>query len=476
VNWLWRNSVIRRKIGRVLWYRMLFGVTHLLTWYGTVLCRERSRGAVVHRPLGGSLDDVDLLDIGEVDAVLQADIGHLMRDDEDALRVVLNDGPLAGWTVSRSPDHRSLVLTRADQRLMTPPGGDLITLVQGDPGEASRFLAIGRDDLAVLRDLVTAEWLVERAGAAARAERVTLVPGFGLRVGTLDVGLGWTLPFDRSEWPHRLTLMPEAWRIERIYRYRPLIYFTAFGDAAIMRQFALSLASLVTTGGYDGAIVVMTDKSADEIRALVPAGMRATLVVMPTLARDRLGYLAARLTIGRWPDAAAFQPLLYVDTDVIFDRPVTPMLRAIALSDRLSAVVEPTELLDRSEFVGSGLLRADGCSPAAEPGFNFGILGIPNLRQFGAAVALMGRVLHNRLTLCGRDSLPYPDQAIANYVAWRRQAVDTAILSAYVRLADHRADPTGRLGVVHFCWAPTADLKANLMALYLERLAQLDGA
>ena len=117
---------------------MLFGVNHLLTWYGTVLCRERSRGAVVHRPLGGSLDDVDLLDIGEVDAVLQADIGHLMRDDEDALRVVLNDGPLAGWTVSRSPDHRSLVLTRADQRLMTPPGGDLITLVQGDPGEASR--------------------------------------------------------------------------------------------------------------------------------------------------------------------------------------------------------------------------------------------------------------------------------------------------------------------------------------------------
>ena len=73
-------------------------------------------------------------------------------------------------------------------------------------------------------------------------------------------------------------------------------------------------------------------------------------------------------------------------------------------------------------------------------------------------------------------SLPTPAKPIANYVAWRRQAVDTAILSAYVRLADHRADPTGRLGVVHFCWAPTADLKANLMALYLERLAQLDGA
>ncbi|WP_158928300.1 hypothetical protein [Acidisphaera sp. S103] len=447
-------------------------MTHLLTWHGTVVCRERVRGALVHRSVTGPFDGVDVLEIGDLGKVLQADVGHLMRDDEDALHVMLDGGPLAGWTISRAPDHRSLNLSRGGNSLTALAGGDRIALAGGDPGCEGRFLAIGPDDLAALRDVVAAKWLVESAGASKQPQIGVLTPGFGLRIGALDVDLCWNLPFDLSEWPHQLTLLPEAWRLDRIYRYRPLIYFAVFGDTTIMRQFALSLASLVTTGAYDGAIVVMTDKTTAEISALVPPGMRATLVVMPTAASDRLGYMASRLTIGRWPDAGAFQPLLYVDTDIIFDLPVSGVLQAIALSDRMTAVEEPTESLATSDVVGSGLIRADGCSPGSELGFNFGALGIPNLRRHGPMLALMGRVLHNRLTLCGRESLPFPDQAIANYVAYRRRAVDTALLSAYVRLASQQADPASRRGLVHFCWATGAVTKADAMQRYFQRLAE----
>jgi hypothetical protein len=451
-------------------------MTHLLTWHGTVVCREHARGALVHRPLTGPFGGVDVLDIGDLSKGLQADIGHLMRDDDDALHVVLDRGPLAGWTISRAPDHRSLIVSRGGNSLTAQAGGDRIALAAGNPGYEGRFLAVGPEDLAALRDVVTARWLVESTGASMQPQAGALTAGFGLLIGTLHVDLCWNLPFDLSEWPHQLTLLPEAWRLDRIYRYRPLVYFTAFGDATIMRQFALSLASLVTTGAYDGAIVVMTDKTTAEIGALVPPGMRATLVVLPTVARDRLGYLASRLTIGRWPDAWAFQPLLYVDTDIIFDLPVSGMLKAIALSDRMTAVVEPTEPLGTSDVVGSGLLLADGCLPGAELGFNFGALGIPNLRRHGSMLALMGRVLHNRLTMCGRESLPFPDQAIANYVAYRRNAVDTALLSAYIRLVNHRADPAGRRGLVHFCWATGAVNKAEAMQRYVRLLAEPDGA
>ena len=447
-------------------------MTHLLTWHGTVVCREHVRGALVHRPVTGPFDGVDVLEIGDLSQVLQADIGHLLRDDDDALHVVLDGGPLAGWTISRAPDHRSLILSLGGNSLTAPARDDRIALAGGDPGCEGRFLAIGTSDLAALRDVATEKWLVESADASMRPQTGTLMPGFELRIGALTISLCWNLPFDLSEWPHQLTLLPEAWRLDRIYRYRPLIYFAAFGDATFMQQFALSLASLVTIGAYDGAIVVMTDKTTAEISALVPPGMRATLVVLPTAARDRLGYMASRLTIGRWPDAWAFQPLLYVDTDIIFDLPVSGMLQAIALSDRMTAVVEPTEPLAASDAVGSGLLRADGCSPGPELGFNFGALGIPNLRRHGSMLALMGRVLHNRLTMCGRDSLPFPDQAIANYVAYRRNAVDTALLSTHVRLANHQADPADRRGLVHFCWATGAVTKAEAMQRYFQHLTE----
>jgi hypothetical protein len=450
-------------------------MTHLLTFHGTVVCRERVRGTLVHRPLTGSFDGVDVLEIGDLNKLLQADVGNLMRDDDDALLAVLDSGPLAGWTISRAPDHRSLFLSRGGQSIRAPAEADDISLVSGDPGWFGRFLAIGSDDLAALRDVVATKWLVGSAGESMHPESGVLRPGFVLRIGALDVELHWNLPFDLSEWPHRLTLLTEAWRIDRIYRYRPLIYFAVFGDTVITRQFALSLASLTTAGAYDGAIVVMTDKTTAEISALIPPNMRATLVVLPTAARDRLGYMAARLTIGRWPDAWAFQPLLYADTDIVFDLPISRMLYAIALSDRLSAVVEPTESLGTSDVVGSGLLLADGCTPGSELGFNFGAFGIPNLRQQGQTLALIGRVLHNRLAMCGRDSLPFPDQAIANYVAYRRDAVDTALLSPYVRLADHRADPAARRGLVHFCWATTPALKAEVMRDYLQRLGEVAG-
>ncbi len=446
-------------------------MTHLLTWHGTVLCRDRARGALIHRPLTGSFADSDILEIGDLNPVFQADIGHFLRDDADALLITLAGGPLAGWTISRAPDHRSLVLSRQGQIMTAAPDHDGVSLVTADPGSPARFLAIGADDLAALRDILSVRWLTD---AARQPEPAVMVPGFTLRTGNLDVDLRWNLPLDLSEWPHRLTVLHEAWRIARIYRYRPLVFYAAFGDADIMRQFGLSLTSLMTTGGYDGAIVVMTDKTPAEIRTFIPPDMRATLVVLPTAARDRIAYMAARLTIGRWQDARDFQPLLYTDADIVFDRSVTRMLCAIARSDRISAAVEPREYLGTSDAVGSGLILADGGAPGMTLGFNSGTLGIPNLRLVGSTLALMGRVLSNRLTMCGRDSLPYVDQPAANYVGYRLDAVDTRLLSEYVRLCAHNPDPADRRGLSHFCWVPGSGAKFAAMRDYVQRMAEHD--
>lgn len=451
-------------------------MTHLLTWHGTVLCRDRSRGAVVHRPLDGLFDDVDILDIGDPVTALQVDTGHFMRDDADALLITLAGGSLAGWTISRAPDHRGLRLTQEGGTMWAPPDRDDILRATTDPGSQAWLLAIGADDLAALRTALGARWLVASAGRPMQPLPATMTPGFTIRIGTLDIDLRWNLPFDLSEWPHRLTVLQEAWRIDRIYRYRPLIYFAAFGDADIVRQFGLSVTSLVTTGEYDGPIAVMTDKTPAEIRALLPPDMRGPLVVIPTAARDRVGYMAARLTIGNWPDAMDFQPLLYADTDIVFDRPIGRMLYEIAIAGRMSAVVEPREYLRSSDAVGSGLILADGCSPGETLGFNSGTLGIPNLHLIGGTLALMGRVLNNRLTMCGRQSMTYVDQPAANYVGYRLGAVETSLLSDYVRLCAHEPDPAERRGLAHFCWVPGSAAKRAAMEAYVRRMAEHDGA
>jgi hypothetical protein len=293
-------------------------------------------------------------------------------------------------------------------------------------------------------------------------------------VGSLAIDLRWNLPFDRSEWPHRLPVLRDGWRIDQIYRYRPVIYYAAFGAAFVMQQFALSLTSLVTAGAYDGAILVMTDRTAAEIAALVPPGMQAPLVVLPMAACDKMAAMAARLTIGGWADGWRFQPLLYVDADILFDLPVAPMLWAIARSDQISAPAEPKEPLATSVFVGSDLLREDNCDPGSVLGFNSGTLGIPNLQRHARMLDFMSRVMSNRATMYGREALPYTDQSIANYVLFRLERGDTALISPFVRLADHTAEPTGRRGLVHYCWVPGAGVRVEVMRSYLRRLLELD--
>lgn len=445
-------------------------MTYLLTSHGTLVCRHTSRGELVHRPLMDPGTDVEMLDIGVPVQHLRTGLGHFLRDDAAALNILLDDGPLTGWTLRRGPDRRALIAIRDGLLLTARSEAEALATTDGPVTLDSMFLTIDATDLDVLRGILAARWLVRSAGEAMRPERPVLAHGFGLRIGTMEVELRWNLPFSLGEWPNRLTLLRDAWRIEQIYRYRPLVYFVAFGNSIVMRQFALNVESLLTVGAYDGEIMVVTDKTPREIDALLPRNHKASVVLLPTEAHDRTGYMSARFCIVRWPGAWDYQPLLYVDADILFDEPVAPMLYGIALADRIGAAREPY-LLAESPFVGGDLLRDDGCLPGPdEYGFNSGTLGIPNMRQHTPSLGLIARVLHNRLAQFGRDESQFVDQPVANYVSYRIANVDTELLSRYVRLSDALADPAGRTGLVHYCWVPDGGVRVALMERYLERL------
>jgi hypothetical protein len=194
------------------------------------------------------------------------------------------------------------------------------------------------------------------------------------------------------------------------------------------------------------------------------------VAVLRCAAADRTGYLAGRLAITTWPDAWRFQPLLYVDTDIVFDAPVAPMLRAIARSSRISAPVEPKEALATSVFVGSTLLSEDGCDPGTKLGFNSGTLGIPNLALQGKSLDLIARIMNNHASIFGRAALPFIDQPIANYVSFKVADFDTALITPFVRLSNETADPAGRTGLVHYCWVGGEARRVDVMRDYLRRL------
>lgn len=451
-------------------------MTYLLSSHGTVVCRHRASGTLLHRPLAGWVDDAAVVDIGDITHFLHVDVGHLIRDDDDIMRIALHAGPLAGWVLTRSPDHRSVHVSRQGLHMIATEQAEALTQLAGTPGESARFMPLGHDDLTVLIGLLSAHWLVGPDGEATRPEPATLTDRFGLLFGSMRLDLRWNLPFDRSEWPHRLTLLRDAWRIVPIFRYRPLVYFVACGNDLVIRQFALAAMSLVTAGGYDDEIVVITDKSPDQIAALFPPDIAVPVAVLPVHAADSVGYKAARFLLIEWPDAHAFQPLLYVDVDILFDLPVAPMLHAIARSDRICVVPEPYSLAT-SPFVGSHLLADDGCEPPPDMlGFNGGTLGIPSMMRHRDVLETIARVLHNRLTITDRHTVQFVDQPISNYVAFKLGNFDNALLARYARLANESARPEDRRGFVHYCWVPDAELRVETMEKYLRQVLEMVSA
>ncbi len=446
-------------------------MTYLLSGLGTLLCQSRDSGALVHRPLAFPLDDVDLLDIGDLTDTLLVGQRNFLCDNAESLRCPIPTGPLAGWTAIRSPeDRRSLILTRDGARLRVSPQSDAILLADTDHWPESRFLPLSPQDLAVLRTLLGANWLLGTTAPEIGPRPASIEPGFVVRIGPLDIDLRWNLPFETGDWPNRLTVSRDAWKIERLFRYRPLVYFAAYGDALVMRQFALAVTSLLTVGAYDGEIVVLTDKTPAEIGALFPDLMPARLVLLPMPAVDRVAYLASRYAIAIWPGAWDFQPLLYVDADLLFDRPVAPMLHAVAQAEHICAPPEQYPL-GETHVIGGHLLADDGCHPPpGRMGFNSGTLGIPNMRTHAGTLSLIARTLRNRRTVVGRQAETFVDQPIANYLAYRTDTFDTAVLAPFVRLAAGDADPADRIGIVHFCWVAGAQARVDVMESYLERV------
>ena len=446
---------------------------YLLTPHGTLVCRHRASGVVRQRPIIDPQTDSEPVSIDELASLRQPGLGQLLRRDVDPFDITLANGAWAGFRVTGSRDRCSLNVSRDGRFLSADPATDAITLGPPEAQQNERFLPLRAAEFDALRDILAGTWLIRSSGELVRPDRVGMQADFTLRLGSLAVDLRRQLPFDLSQWPHRLVLLRDGWRIEQICRYRPLIYYTVFGSPDILRQFALSAQSLHTAGHYDGAVAVLTDKSADEINRYLPADMAATAVVVPCVAHDRTAFLAARYAISTWSEAWRCQPLLYVDADILCDMDIHPLLHAVAMADRIGAPIEPTQALRTSTIVGLNLLYADGCSPHFEHGFNAGTLAIPNLAQHAATLALIGRILSNYCTLHGRTALPWVDQEVANYVSYRCAHFDTALVSRYLRLATALADPAERRGLVHFCWVAGADERVAVMQQYLQRLGAL---
>jgi hypothetical protein len=205
-------------------------------------------------------------------------------------------------------------------------------------------------------------------------------------------------------------------------------------------------------------------------------------MIISTATRER-GYFNRYYTEHGLYDQ--FQPILYVDNDVIFDRAIGDLLIDVLLQSRVCCATETRRLehlIDCSprdwpkyhgNFFGRYLYAADPRFPSRAALGNSGVVGFSNIDLVRVVNALVKAIARRQTERRLRN---FGDQPIFNYALHKTELGNYQLLNKYVRLTRGlgRVPPTERRGLVHFHLASGAEVasaKLAMMKSYLEILA-----
>jgi hypothetical protein len=270
-----------------------------------------------------------------------------------------------------------------------------------------------------------------------------------------------------------LILIRDNWKIERLIKYKPLIFYAYYGHSEeLLMQLHNSLKTLFEIGNYAGNVCIVGDLNAHQIEWLSKETGGAIESVSST-AFDRLDQVASRLNIPDIFSCDGFQPILYSDCDVVFDGPTYGILTDLLTSERMSAQLEYFSQLERDVSAGSELFAKDGLVVKDLHGFCAGLMGFPGARAMKRVLKFAKFCMEMYVRENGRNSLAYSDQAVLNYVAYKLNAYNSQPLTQYIRTGYPRTINEfkigDRQGVVHFSGVFAVD-KHSAMQKYMENL------
>lgn len=263
----------------------------------------------------------------------------------------------------------------------------------------------------------------------------------------------------------------------------PLIWTCVYGGDDYFNVLRISLQSLIKYGKYKHSLCIFSDRDQQQTLQYVPFELWSCTII---LSFPKEANLSARY------DCASHLPkdydvYLYVDTDIIYDASIWPMLYDIKNSKKLCFTSEKHFYPTLQEKIG--LLRNDiyncewfGLNIALQDGrlndcylpiINSGVIGSNNFEDL---ITVCCDIKAKLKYIDPKYIEQFGDQPVTNYVMIR-YGCETNI-TRYIHFTNsappelHVRKGIGLRGMMHFLWA--GSLKLAEMTLYVELLERLN--
>lgn len=265
--------------------------------------------------------------------------------------------------------------------------------------------------------------------------------------------------------------------INEFVLYNPLVNMVVFGSGYILDQMQMCYNSLIDYGKFVGKTNIFTDQKHDLIMEYIGEKFFGNVKIYETVGYDRLDIMCARMLFAYTENIEDYQPVFYIDSDVIVDNDINEIGKCCLISGKISAQVEYLDTISNSPTTGSDLFARDPSHELFKDtyGFNAGIICIPNMEDFAQYIKssmTLAKLVAGRE---GREGIRGFDQSIFNYVFAKLDIFDGTIITKSVRLPSGNdfpsPDKTERKGFVHF-W-PSGDRRNETMIAYSKALKNI---
>ena len=319
-------------------------------------------------------------------------------------------------------------------------------------------------------------WFSTSLGRVVPRYEIGLRPGFRLDLGGIDYALTDMVRFGHIANSREIYLIYDKYKVERLELYRPLIYFSAFGQDESYEMLSLCISSFSKFGRYDGDYLIITDRSRASIVSLLYFVPPSRIHVINHLAVDVIDMVSARFRLAEVARFDAYQPILYSDFDIICNADIAPFLERIF---RTADICLRTEGLIELVPYGWPLIEADAHAPRRSAlGFNSGVIGFRNVESVRSIFSMVVNSLHCHLSHgLSRHAFEAYDQPVANYVFNKLRSFNSEVCDDYVHPwppLDFE-DIRGR-GLVHFCGGVGSEHKIDRVRGYYHHVLQARAA
>lgn len=270
-----------------------------------------------------------------------------------------------------------------------------------------------------------------------------------------------------------ICFVTEGWQVCSARRYQPLIFYAIFGADHIFEMLRISLESILLFGGYSGKIFVLCDRDPEDLARYIPETLAANVMTGRHHADDFHDKVMGRYEIAEQA-VDAFQPVLYMDVDIMCNAPLPPILAACNDRDFFYSSSEHGVTVDKmedwlGEWFGHFLFKAAGIKLSQIHGLNTGTLVFSNTH-------FAGPIFEDIRTGFAKYRENFPkeswkgDQPFAGFLLQSRKIVDPTRLNPYIRYKRHNFNAAEqKTGLVHFNFGVGFD-KTAAMLDYLKEL------